>query len=288
MLAEAMPVARRSACRTLRRAAAAAAVALASALALAQASASAANLSANIPLGQMPAACRQESSPECEQWLLASLNAARATLGLSSYRVPADFLSLSADRQVFILTDLDRVAYGYTPISGLSSALDQAAAAGVRQEIDPLPPALEAPWRGFGSDWASTGPLLAYYLWMYDDGYPGANLDCSSPGARGCWGHRRVILGEAVTLAKPEVVGVASGQSARGFAGTALIVSSHPGAQTYYTWTQAEGEGAGAGALALARTEAPRPRRHSRRHGRRAAAGSRAAARSAHRAARAR
>ena len=175
----------------------------------------------------MPAACAQEGSAECQQWLLSKLNAARTTLGLPAYRVPANFLSLSADKQIFILADLDRVAYGFTPISGLNTALDEAAAAGVRNGTDPLPPSAESPWRGFGSDWASTGPLLAYFLWMYDDGYPGPNLDCSSPGAGGCWGHRHVILGEGLPLPQPEVVGIATAQPGSGRSGTALIVSSH-------------------------------------------------------------
>jgi len=177
------------------------------ACAFAPAAAKAADPSANIPLGSVPAACSQESSAECQRWLLSELNGARATLGLPAYQLPGNFLALSADRQIFILADLDRSTYGYTPVSGLNAALDEAAAAGVRNGTDPLPPTAEAPWRGFGSDWASTGPLLAYYLWMYDDGYPGPNLDCGSPGASGCWGHRHVVLGEGLALPQPEVLG---------------------------------------------------------------------------------
>jgi hypothetical protein len=228
--------------RTVRRSVAAATAVVA--CALAPAAAGAGNPPANIPLGSMPASCSQESSAECQQWLLSRLDAARESLGLPAYQLPGDFLSLSADKQIFILADLDRSAYGYTPISGLNTALDEAAAAGVRSETDPRPPSTEAPWNGFGSDWASTGPLLAYYLWMYDDGYPGPNLDCGSPAASGCWGHRHVILGEGLPLPQPEVVGVATGQSP---SGTALIVSSHTGAATYYTWAQAQSEGAGSG-----------------------------------------
>ena len=225
-----------------------AAAAVALMLTLAPTSAKAADPPANVPLGSMPAACQQEGSVECESWLLSRLNAARSTLGLAAYKLPAKFLSMSPDKQVFILADLDRSAYGYTTISGLNTALDEAAAGGVRNETDPLPPAVETPWRGFGSDWASTGPLLAYYLWMYDDGYPGPNLDCASAGASGCWGHRHVILGEGLALPQPLVLGVATGQSARGHVGTALIVSSHAGAASYYTWSQAQSEGAGSGA----------------------------------------
>jgi hypothetical protein len=244
MLAQDLPARLRAPSTVCRVVAAAAAVL---ACTLAPPSAKAADPPANIPLGSMPAACSQETSAECQRWLLSRLDAARATLGLSAYKLPANFLALSPDKQIFILADLDRSAYGYTTISGLNAALDEAAAGGVRNETDPLPPAVESPWRGFGSDWASTGPLLAYYLWMYDDGYPGPNLDCASAGASGCWGHRHVILGEGLPLPQPEVVGVATGQSARGHVGTALIVSSHAGAATYYTWTQAQSEGAGSG-----------------------------------------
>ena len=244
MLAQEMSAHPRSSRAVGRSVAAAAAVV---ACAFAPAAAKAADPPANIPLGSMPDACSQESSAECQRWLLSKLNAARATLGLPAYQLPGDFLTLSADRQIFILSDLDRSAYGYTPISGLNMALDEAAAAGVRNGTDPLPPSAESPWRGFGSDWASTGPLLAYYLWMYDDGYPGPNLDCSRAGASGCWGHRHVILGEGLPLPQPEVLGVATSQGTGGRSGTALIVSSHSGATTYYTWAQAQSEGAGSG-----------------------------------------
>jgi hypothetical protein len=236
-------------CPPLRRSAlagAALAVALACGLAFAPSGARAADPRTNIPLGQMPAACAQETSAECEGWLLERLDAARGQVGLPSYVLPANFLSFSGDKQILILADLDRVAYGHNAIAGLNASLGEAAQGGVRNETDPLPGSGEG-WQGFGSDWASTGPLLAYYLWMYDDGYPGPNLDCSSPSGGGCWGHRHVILGEAVSLPQPEVMGVATGQSARGQAGTALIVSSRPTAATYYTWTQAQSEGAGGG-----------------------------------------
>ncbi len=254
--------------RTVRRSVAAATAVVA--CALAPAAANAADPPANIPLGSMPASCSQESSAECQQWLLSRLDAARESLGLPAYQLPGDFLSLSADKQIFILADLDRSAYGYTPISGLNAALDEAAAAGVRSETDPRPPSTEAPWNGFGSDWASTGPLLAYYLWMYDDGYPGPNLDCGSPTASGCWGHRHVILGEGLPLPQPEVVGVATGQSP---SGTALIVSSHTGAATYYTWAQAESEGAGSGRWRYGYGRKNRTSADASAHGRRRNAG---------------
>ncbi len=199
----------------------------------------------NISLGALPRACAQEASAGCEEWVMSRLDAARADLGLASYGVPSDFLSLPAAKQIFILSDLDRIANGSTPIPGLNSALDSAALTGVDVEADPRPPSEEQPWEGFASDWADAGPLESYFMWMYDDGYGGPNLDCSTPGARGCWGHRRVILGEGISFPEGEVMGVASGTSRSGEIGSALIISSHAGASTYYTWTDAEDEGAG-------------------------------------------
>ena len=176
--------------------------------------------------------------------MIERLDAARADVGLGAYALPADFTSLAADRQLLILTDLDRTAYGYTPVYGLNTNLSEAAQVGVREARDPTTPAAGGPWKGFGSDWASTGALIGYYLWMYDDGYGGPNGDCTSPGAAGCWGHRKVILGEAVSLPQPQLMGAAAGSAARD-GGTALIISSNGGTDTYYTWAQAQQEGAG-------------------------------------------
>jgi hypothetical protein len=201
--------------------------------------------SGNIPLGSMPSSCATEASTECQRWVIERLDAARADLGLSAYALPVGFAELSADRQLLILTDLDRVAYGYTPVYGLDADLAEAAQAGVREGRDPTLPAAGGPWKGWGSVWASTGALTGYYLWMYDDGYGGPNADCPSPGATGCWGHRKVILGELGSSPQPQLMGAAVGSAARS-GGTALIISSNGGTGAYYTWAQAQQEGAGA------------------------------------------
>jgi hypothetical protein len=204
----------------------------------------AANPPENIPLGSEPSSCATESSLECEQWTVGRLNAAHKDLGLPAYALPSSFYGLSADRQLLVLADLDRVDYRITPIYGLNTNLTEAAQLGVREKGDPRPPSAGGPWQGFGSDWASTGALIAYYLWMYDDGYGSGNRDCTSPTASGCWGHRRVILGEAVSLPNPQLMGAATGTAARN-AGSALIISSNGGTSSYYTWADAEKEGAG-------------------------------------------
>jgi Divergent InlB B-repeat domain len=200
--------------------------------------------SENIPLGSEPSSCSNETSSECEHWTIERLNAARAQLGLPAYELPESFTGLAPDKQLLILTDLDRTAYDYTPVYGLNSNLSEAAQAGVREKRDPTTPATGGPWKGFGSDWASTNALIGYYLWMYDDGYGSPNGDCTSPNAPGCWGHRKVILGEAVTLPQPQLMGAAAGSTPRN-AGTALIISANNTTTSYYTWTQAQQEGAG-------------------------------------------
>jgi hypothetical protein len=200
----------------------------------------------NIPLGAEPSACATETSAECEHWTIERLNNARADEGLPAYALPASFTTLSPDRQLLILTDLDRTARDYTPVYGLNSNLSEAAQAGVREDRDPTTPATGGPWKGYGADWASPAALIGYYLWMYDDGYDSPNEDCQTPEAPGCWGHRKIILGEAVNLPQPQLMGAAAGTSTPRNAGSALIISSNGGTTTYYTWTQAQQEGAGA------------------------------------------
>lgn len=203
--------------------------------------ASAADPPENIPLGSEPSSCSVETSAACEEWVAGRLNAARAKLGLAPYKLPAAFVRMAPDHQTLILADLDRTAYAYTTIYGLNANLTEAAKEGVRQRTDPMPPSSGGPWQGFGSDWASTGPLVAYYLWMYDDGYGSPNADCTSPKASGCWGHRHVILGEGLPLPQPVLLGAATEPNL----GSALIVSSDGSTSSYYTWAQAQREGAG-------------------------------------------
>jgi hypothetical protein len=198
----------------------------------------------NIPLGSEPSSCSSEASSECQHWTIERLDNARTQLGLPAYALPPNFTGLTPDKQLLILTDLDRTAYSYTPVYGLNSNLSEAAQAGVRETRDPTTPATGGPWKGYGSDWASTSALIGYYLWMYDDGYPSPNADCKTPNAPGCWGHRKVILGEAVTLPEPQLMGAAAGNTPRN-TGSALIISANNTTNTYYTWTQAQHEGAG-------------------------------------------
>lgn len=185
----------------------AAALAVAAAVALGvagggAASAAAPNPPRNIALGRLPAICNSDGRGSvCEHAAMHALNDARETLHLGAYRVPPGFTTMPASHQWLILANIDRAAYHLRPISGIASALNAFARAGAQRRTDPDPWSLlqSLPGQmliGFGSNWAGgqANALLAYYGWMYDDGYRSGNLACATPSASGCWGHRHNIL----------------------------------------------------------------------------------------------
>lgn len=208
----------------------------------------------NLQMGSIPWACSAgPASPACETPLVGALDAARETFGLGAYALPADFVGLPPDRQLFILVNLDRLAYSLPLISGLSPQLDAAAQAGAVTNTDPAAPSSDrAVW---ASSWAGglINVLAAYYQWMYSDGFPGLNIDCPGPGAAGCWIHRHGILfafARSVRLTMGAATGTdQAGRPAVGMLIAATARSTAPAED--YTWADAEADGAGrAGAAA--------------------------------------
>lgn len=200
---------------------------------------------ANLPLGHLPASCVQAPvGPACEEAVVANLDSARRQLGLGPYDLPRNFTGLAPARQLLVLTNLDRLAYGLAPVAGLNAELDENALEGVQQLSDPLPPVELLPgiavW-GFTSNWAGNFPNApaAYYEWMYDDGSGGANAACTSAGADGCWGHRQDVLWPF-----PEgwlAMGAATGIDVYGAPGFAMVIAYTHGSRSpayYYTWDQ--------------------------------------------------
>jgi hypothetical protein len=205
---------------------------------------------ANLPLGSVPQSCwTNPSASDCVSAVITGLDRARADLGEGPYALPAGFAQLAAAQQMFVLTDLDRVAAGLAPIPGLTDALSADAAGGVQADNDP-----SSSDRDFGywtANWAGGYPnaLMAYYDWMYDDGPGSGNLDCTSATASGCWGHRHDILwqfGGTGALA----MGAAAGADPRGAPGYAILLGQGDAAYrpSYtYTWSQAVAAGANGG-----------------------------------------
>ncbi len=220
-------------------------------VALAPSAAGAPNPAANIRIGALPAACeRAPSGAVCEAAAIRALDAARAKLGLGRYLLPVDFVRLAAARQWLILADLDRIAYSLRPIAGLSAALNAIARQGARARRDPDPRPLLMSLHGqhqlgFASNWAGgqANALLAYYGWMYDDGYGSDNLDCRRPSAPGCWGHRQDILafGQAARVSMGAAVIRGSASYALTIVETSTVVWPYT-----YTWAAAMADGAGA------------------------------------------
>lgn len=220
------------------------ALALAAVLALGSAGGGAASAAApnpprDIPLGRLPAACgRQGRGSVCEHAALHALNHARETLHLGAYVVPSGFTKMAPGRQWLILSNLDRAAYHLLPISGIAAQLNAIARSGAGARTDPNPwPLLQSlqgqAQIGFGSNWAGGQPngLVAYFGWMYDDGFGGENIDCKTATAAGCWGHRQNILsfatGPVLTM------GAAAVPATTSYALTIVVTSTEPWPLSY-------------------------------------------------------
>jgi hypothetical protein len=197
------------------------------------------NPTSNIPIGQLPSACAgSPAGPACENAVVAALDAARHDLGLAAYRLPAGFVGMPAPHQWLILANLDRAAYSLPAIAGTAAALNHVARAGAVAHQDPDPwPLLQSLQGqrliGFSSNWAGGQPnaLVAYYGWMYDDGYGSGNLDCRSPADSGCWGHRQDIL--AFAHAPALTMGAAALTRAATYALTIVETSTPPWPYAY-------------------------------------------------------
>lgn len=141
------------------------------------------------------------SSSACTAAVLAAINHARSLEGVGPMQLPPDFTSMTPAEQTFVVSDLERVDRGLQPAAGMVATLDNAAQTGANNDADPTLPS----WtigsfnaNRWGSNWAGDlNALAADYDWMYADGWGtngSFNMDCTGPGAAGCWGHRHNIL----------------------------------------------------------------------------------------------
>ncbi len=143
--------------------------------------------------------CRSQpidNSAACTRALLAEINYGLGTDGVPPISLPSNWASLTVAEQTFVIVDLERVARGLQPFLGLSFIWGADAQVGAAGNVDPpIPPGVL--WAG--TEWAGDGivsPLQADFVWMYDDGIGGPNIDCPSAGGSGCWVHRDNILAQ--------------------------------------------------------------------------------------------
>lgn len=141
------------------------------------------------------------ASSTCTSAVLAAVNHARSLEGVGPMMLPAGFASLTPAQQTFVVSNLERVDRGLQPAAGMVATLDNSAQTGANNEADPtLASWTIGPFNAnrWGSNWAGDlNALAADYDWMYADGWgPNGsfNMDCTGPGAAGCWGHRHNIL----------------------------------------------------------------------------------------------
>lgn len=154
----------------------------------------------------------------CEAHARADILRAHRREGLGPLSLPSGFAQLSSAEQLLAVSDGERVERGLAPALGLTARLDAAAHAAAIGEEDPLGPS----GYSWGSNWVGgvRSPLLADFLWMYDDGPGSKNSDCLHAGEPGCWGHRENILAR---LEEP----VAMGAGAHGKSLTELLVGGY-------------------------------------------------------------
>jgi hypothetical protein len=186
-----------------------------------------------------------DNSPSCIQSTVSAISNAGTLEGLGPMLLPANYAQMTPAQQVFVTTNLERVDRGLPPIAGMVDSLNGLAQQGVANGSDP----------GFqysfpsgghlasgGSNWAAgyASALGADYGWMYDDGPGGPNLDCQSPGAPGCWGHRNNIL-EPDPCFCTLVMGAAAGPSPWGMSYTEVIEAvSGPAPPISFSWSQVD------------------------------------------------
>ena len=190
------------------------------------------------------------ATPQCMAAEVAATDHARAAEGLPPLRLPSNYASLTAQEQLFVLTDIERVSRGEQPVAGLSAIVSQYAQQGAEAGTDPhftfgaIP---SSDWWGSNVVSGALNALDANYTWMYQDGYGGDNVDCTSPGASGCWGHRdnELTSNYGGTL----VMGAGEAPESTGLETLSelLVVVADPAdvPPLSYTWSDAVAAGAG-------------------------------------------
>lgn len=165
---------------------------------------------------------------------IASIDSCRAQEGVGPLALPSNWSTLTTVQQGFVLINLERVNRGLAPIVGLSPALNQLASVAAVKNDDPVFPS--GGFTGGGSIWAGAPTVFAAdYLWMYDDGPNGSNLDCASAGDPLCWGHRDIMLWDrSGTLVAGGGHSGAAGNGSFAY----LVLSGYSTANLTFTWSQ--------------------------------------------------
>jgi hypothetical protein len=136
-------------------------------------------------------------SAACVDSVLYDINYARSLEGVGPMSLPTNYAELTIPQQFLAVVNLERTARGLSPEYGLGSAMDQQAQQGAGAGTDPHLVSSGNFVDTGGVAAGSINPLVADYSYLYEDGYGGNNLACTSSTASGCWLHRSIILNSA-------------------------------------------------------------------------------------------
>jgi hypothetical protein len=152
------------------------------------------NPSTNVPpTPAFEAACYSSTpSAACDTQALSLIDSARSGEGLGPLVLPANYSSLPATQQLFVVVNAERTSRGLPAFSGLNASLNSLATSGAQAVTDPNGP----PGVSWASNlaWGLATPLASDFEWMYDDGIGSNNVDCTTSDTNGCWGHRENVL----------------------------------------------------------------------------------------------
>ncbi len=181
----------------------------------------------------------EDDSATCTRTTLAAIDNARALQGVAPMVLPDGWATLSPAHQLFVATNLERVARGMAPLAGESELLDESAAVSAATSDDAVPPATLSVGR-WGSNWAGGlgNALEVVYYWMYDDGPGSPNVTCTSATPGQCWGHRdNVLLALACSSCQ---IGVAVNPAGweGGPAWSEILADVAPAAPVETTWAE--------------------------------------------------
>jgi hypothetical protein len=184
------------------------------------------------------------ASQACTDAEVAAINGARSLEGVGPLTLPANFASLTPAQQTFVVSNLERVDRGLTPVAGMVDSLNTLATTAASNDADPyLSGWTVGPFQvsGWSSIWAGDlNPLAADYDWMYDDGWGldgSYNLDCQSASASGCWGHRDAILRSGSHL----ITGVGTEQQSWFSVAQIFVAGSGTNPPFTYSWDDVTG-----------------------------------------------
>ncbi len=178
------------------------------------------------------------NAPSADAACVSDINGGRALEGLPPLVLPSNWSTLTPGEQIFVATNLERVVRGEAPIPNLVNTYDASIQTAVSTFTDPMITA-GVPWTAVAAT-GSTVVLDAIYGWLYYDGPGGTNIDCTSPTAQGCWGHRDALLSNGATIGNPTEMDAGTGMSNGSPTAAAVFVanpSPTPAANIVFSWT---------------------------------------------------